>query len=137
MLEKFLSTEATPPPELGLAVVASIISTHSAFVLYHPSLFSLLLGVCQALFLGKGLLSFNLESDYELVEVTQSTFVCYNFPQSNFLVRVRTIAVCLVMMLAIATLHSEYRGLISVWWRSVAAAIMLECATWSIICFLV
>src|SRR5271170_4922809 len=121
MLERYLSTDTAVPRELGLAVVATVISTHCAFLLYRPSLISLLLGVCHALFLAKGLLSFNLESDYELVEIKRSTFVGYSFPQSSFLVRLRTIAVWLAVDFAIATLHSDYRGLTSFWWKRVAA----------------
>jgi hypothetical protein len=137
MLERFLSTDEVVPRELGLAVVATVISTHSAFLLYRPSLISLLLGICQALFLGKGLLAFTPESDYELVEVKRSTFVGYSFPHSNFLVRVRTVALWLAVTLAITSLHSDYRGLTAFWWKRVGLAIALECATWSIICFLV
>ena len=137
MLERFLSTDAELPRELVLAVVASVISTHGAFLLYRPSLISLLLGICQALFLAKGLLSFTPESDYELVEVKRSRFVGYSFPHSNFLVRVRTVAVWLAVTLAIASLYSDYRGLTAFWWKRVASATALDCGTWSIICFLV
>jgi len=137
MLEKILSTYAAVPREFGQAVLATCISTHCSILLYRPSLVSLLLGVCQASFLAKGLLSGNLESNYELFEVKQSLLVLYTFPQSSLLVRVRTIAFWLAVTLAIATLNLEYLGSSGLWWKKVAAVMGLECAIWSIKCFLV
>lgn len=137
ILERILSTDAAMPREFAQAILATCISTHSAISLYNPSLVSLLLGVCQALFLTKGLVSFKLESNYELVEVKRLLLVSYTFPQSNVLVRVRTIALWLAAMLAISTLHLEYQDSAAIWWRRVAAVMGLEFVIWSIICFLV
>jgi hypothetical protein len=137
ILERIMSTDAAMPREFAQAILATGISTHNAISLYHPSLVSLLLGVCQALFLAKGILSFKLESNYELVEVKRSLLVSYTFPQSNVLVRVRTIALWLAAMLAISTFHLEYQDSAAIWWRRVTAVMGLECAIWSIIGFLV
>lgn len=108
----------------------------------------MILGVCNAVFLSKGLLLCETMGGESLprcqgsLEVEQSAFV-FPFPQqTTFLVRLRTIAFLLTVMLT-ASLFALYRldlfetTLTVDWGKWELTIIGIECGRWFLICFLV
>jgi hypothetical protein len=118
-------------------------------MLYKPSITMMILGVCKAVFLSKGLLlcetvgGKSLPRSQESSEVAPSAFVRFPFPQhTTFLVRLRTIAFLLTVMLtaglfAVCRLNLFETTLTMDWWKCELTIIGIECGRWFLICFLV
>jgi len=109
----------------------------------------MILGVCKAVFLSKGLLlcetvdckSFPINQ--ESSEVERSAFVHFPFPRhTTFLVRLQTIAFLLTVLLtaslfALCPLNLLETTLTVDWWKCELTTIGIECGRWFLICFLV
>jgi hypothetical protein len=106
----------------------------------------MILGVCKVVFLSKGLLLCETVGSKSFPtklssKIERSAFVHFPFPQhTTFLVRLRTIAFLLTVMLT-ASLVAECRLVETTptvdWWKSVLTIIGIECGRWFLICFLV
>lgn len=128
--------------------LATFLSIHCAFLLYHPPIITITLGLCATIFLAKGFLFCESieEESYEYLEVGEvgevgsASLFTLSFPRRRtFTVRLRTVAFWLAVILAglIVVFRASFRVLHLHWWGREIAVAAIECGRWFIICFLV
>jgi hypothetical protein len=152
-LTKFLcsvsSNGIAAPRTLVATISATVLSLHCLTTLYDASILNVVLNICTAVFFSKGLLLCEVADD-ELLPAEQgiSEVVRFAFmdvilpPHRNFLIRFRTIAFLLTVMLTVSVLAlcriSVFdKTLTPDWWKYELTIVGIECGRWFLLCFIV
>jgi hypothetical protein len=148
-LTRVLNNEHTPTAHTTLVTVfATTISLHCAFMFYHPSINTIILGVCSAIFLSKAFLAGEAVSGdsiilhKESIELQKSKFMEFTFPRrTTFAVRLRAIAFLISTILMTVSILSlcqlGFKTMKVSWWLYEILVIGIECGRWFLITFLV
>jgi hypothetical protein len=142
---RFLSSEdkLSPPTRTSLVTaLATLLGLHSAIKIYDPSIMTVILGVCAAIFLSKGFQLCKTESSVQLPTKESFDIETPGLTPSPYLVRLRSIAFLLTIMSAVGfmvlcRLCSFDQAISSKWWRTVFALGGIEVGWWMLTCFLV
>ena len=142
---RFLSSEDKLSPPTRTSVVtalATLLGLHSAIKIYDPSIMTVILGVCAAIFLSKGFQLCQTESSVQLPSKESFDIEILELTPSPFLVRLRSIAFLLTIMSAVGfivlcRLCSFDQAISGKWWQTVFTLGGIEAGCWMLICFLV
>ena len=142
---RFLSSEdkLSPPTRTSVATaLATLLGLHSAIKIYDPSIMTVILGVCSAIFLSKGFQLCKTESSVQLPSKESFDIETLQLTPSPFLVRLRSIAFLLTIMSAVSfmvlcRLCSFDQTASGKWWQIVFTLGGIEGGWWMLICFLV
>jgi hypothetical protein len=146
MTIRFLTMDITPARREGtITACATALSIHCAVITYQPSITTITLGICSAIFLSQGFVycETSVESTYEQLEpgeVKSLPLIGYAFPRRiTFGARLRTISflISVVVFLLLLASFRSFLTLPLLWWKREIATVILDCGRWVLICFMV